>query len=307
MITTERLREELERTLPVRVVAPPTRIQRGYGNESWRVETDDGPLLIKVARPHLDPEKLRQSARAHRAAVAGGVPVPELLLVDPECAALDGRPVRVQRYVAGAHPSEVMITDEAVQRFFGSLGRTVAALHTVVADGFASRFGGRPSFATWGEYVAYRVPQIVGRVEAIGGLPGLDHGPLFARVLALAADVSPYVEPRLTHRDLYLDNILAGPDGTVAALIDFDIAEAWDPVADLVKLRWQVWPGLPQAAQESFLDAYADPLPERFEDRIWIAEVLELVNVVANGLASGGNPEFTGSARQRLDRVLAAA
>ncbi|GAB3758095.1 phosphotransferase family protein [Microlunatus parietis] len=306
MLISDRLRDHLERTLAVRVTAPPTRIARGYGNENWQFETDDGPMLIKVARPHLNPEKLRMAAGAHRAAAAAGVPVPELLHVDPECPALDGRSVRVQRYVEGRHPVEVMITDQAVRQFFRTLGETVATLHTVVADGFASRFGGRPSFARWADYVAYRVPQISGRLEAAGGLPGLDHRALFDRVLTLAEAVSPVVQPRLTHRDLYLDNILAGPDGGVVAVIDFDIAEAWDPLADLVKLRWQVWPDYPPAASETFLHAYATELPARFDDRIWIAEVLELVNYVANGLADGGKPEFTASARHRLDQVLAA-
>lgn len=306
MLISDRLRDHLEDTLAVRVTAPPVRIERGYGNENWRCETDGGPLLIKVARPHLGPEKLLRSAHAHRAAADAGVPVPELLHVEPECSVLDGRSVRVQRFLEGRHPAEVMINDETVRRFFATLGETVARLHTVVADGFASRFGGRPSFARWEEYLAYRVPQIIGRVEAAGGLPGLDHRALFDRVLALAEEVSPVVEPRLTHRDLYLDNILAGPDGRVVAVIDFDIAEAWDPLADLVKLRWQVWPDYPIVAEDAFLRAYASEPPPRFGDRVWIAEVLELVNYVANGLADGGKPEFTASARRRLDQVLAA-
>lgn len=306
MLISDRLREHLEQTLAVRVTAVSTRIERGFGNENWRFATDDGPMLIKVARPHLGPEKLLRSADAHRAAAEAGVPVPELLHVEPECVALDGRSLRVQRYLDGRHPAEVMINDETVRRFFATLGETVAKLHTVVADGFASRFGGRPSFARWFDYVAYRVPQIVGRLEAAGGLPGLDHRELFDRVLALAQEVSPVVEPRLTHRDLYLDNLLAAPDGSVVAVIDFDIAEAWDPLADLVKLRWQVWPEFPAVAEEEFLRTYASELPPRFQERIWIAEVLELVNYVANGLADGSKPAFTESARRRLDQVLAA-
>ncbi len=98
------------------------------------------------------------------------------------------------------------------------------------------------------------------------------------------------------HRDLYLDNLLAGPDGTLVALLDFDLAEAWDPAGDLVKLRWQVLPEFPAAA-DALMAGYTevDGLPPQFERRVWVTEVLELVNYAANALA-GDNQEFADSA-----------
>ncbi len=98
-------------------------------------------------------EKLSAAALAYRRAAAGGVPVPELLLMDLDGKAFGGRAVRVLRYLAGIHPSEVLINDEVVRRFFGSLGRTLARLHAVACEGFSSRVGGATSFPTWVEYV----------------------------------------------------------------------------------------------------------------------------------------------------------
>lgn len=50
----------------------------------------------------------------------------------------------------------------------------------------------------------------------------------------------PVVPPRLTHRDLHLDDVIATEDGRAAAIVDFDRAEARDPAADPVKPRRQI-------------------------------------------------------------------
>ncbi len=306
MLTSDRIQGYVEQQLAVTVIAPATRIQRGYGNENWRVPTDDGELLVKIALRDFGQEKLAAAARAHRRAAAAGVPVPDLLLVDLAGASFDGRAVRVLRYLAGSHPADVLITDDAVRQFFGSLGRTLARLHKVACEGFSSRVDGRPCFPSWAEYVDYRVPQIAQRVTTAGGIDAAGLLALLERARSIAAAVSPVVPPRVTHRDLYLDNLLAGPDGSLVAVLDFDAAEAWDPAVDLVKLRWQVLPEFPPAATEAFLAGYTtdDELPPLFERRVWVTEVLELVNVVANA-RTDGNQEFGDWALTRLKAVAA--
>lgn len=303
MPISDRVRAYVEQHLSVAVIDAPTKIARGYGNENWKVPTDDGDLLVKIARD-LGQDKLAAAAVAHHRAASGGVPVPDLLRVDLAGEAFDGRPVRVLRFLAGSHPAEVLITDEAVRRFFTSLGRTLARLHRVPCEGFSSRVGGATSFARWAEYVKYRVPQIAQRVAAVDGFGTLDPLALLDRARAVAAEVSPVVAPSIAHRDLYLDNLLAGPDGSLVAILDFDAAEAWDPAVDLVKLRWQVLPEYPPIAAEALLAGYTelDELPPQFERRVWVTELLELINVVANARAQG-NQEFGDSALNRLETV----
>jgi aminoglycoside phosphotransferase (APT) family kinase protein len=303
MPISDRIRAYVEQHLSVAVIDEPTKIDRGYGNENWKVPTDDGDLLIKIARD-LGPDKLAAAAVAHRRAAAGGVPVPELLRVDLAGEAFDGRPVRVLRFLAASHPAEVLITDDAVRRFFTSLGRTLALLHRVPCEGFSSRVGGVTSFAGWAEYVDYRVPQIAQRVAAVDSFGAVDPISLLDRARAVATEVSPVVAPSITHRDLYLDNLLAGPDGSLVAILDFDAAEAWDPAVDLVKLRWQVLPEYPLIAAEALLAGYTklDDLPPQFERRVWVTEMLELINVVANARAQD-NHEFGDWALNRLEAV----
>lgn len=138
--------------------------------------------------------------------------------------------------------------------FFTSFGSAVAKLHSAACEGFSSRVGGAsiaPTFPTWADYVAYRVPQILGRAVKTNLYSPTEWNEIFDQAMHLVERVSPVVEPRLTHRDLYLDNVLAGPDYRVAAIVDFDNAEPWDVAADWVKLRWQVFPRYAGAA-----DAY---------------------------------------------------
>jgi aminoglycoside phosphotransferase (APT) family kinase protein len=58
-----------------------------------------------------------------------------------------------------------------------------------------------------------------------------------AGILDAVFNVDQFVRPTLVHRDLNLDNLLADEDGNLAAILDFDQAEAWEPMADRLKLE----------------------------------------------------------------------
>ena len=108
------------------------------------------------------------------------------------------------------------------------------------------------------------------------------------------------VTPALCHRDLHLGNVLATPDGHLAAVLDFDGAEAWDPAIDVVKLRWLVFPDH-EGAADAFARGYG-PFPPRWDERVRLVELLELTNTVANAVADG-DEAFERSARARLAAV----
>lgn len=300
-VNAEQVRAFVANGLSLRVVAPPHRFPRGFGNDNWRVPTADGDLVVKIARPQLPGEKLLAAARAHRLAAGVGVPVPELIMVDASCDMLGGRSVRVQEYCPGEHPGAALHSAAAIATFYQSVGHAVARLHSVRLASFSSRVGGGPSFPTWGAYVERRVGQIMARVEAVGGVPDVDHGALLDRAVTSAAEVSSVVLPTLTHRDLYLDNLLVAPDGAVAAMLDFDLAEVWDPVVDLVKLRWLVEPVHPGAVA-AFWEGYR-VVPDLLAQRLWVVEIMELVNTIANAVAN--DLSQAKSAQARLAVVLA--
>jgi aminoglycoside phosphotransferase (APT) family kinase protein len=276
----------------------------GWGNENWRVVTDEGAsFLVKISDP-VDRGKVAATRGAYDRAEAAGVPTPRLVRFDPACERLDGWTVRVLTWVEGRNPVDVLTGREATDRFFAGLGGAVAALHGEEEPAFSSRLdGSKPRFERWDGYVAYRLPQVVERARSGGRFADDELDGMAAEIRDLAALVSPAVRPALCHRDLHLDNLLARPDGSLAAVLDFDSAEPWDPAVDVVKLRWLVFPRY-EGAEAAFDRTYfgAGGRPARWDERVRLVDLLELVNTVANADGTG-DPTYEGRARARLAAV----
>jgi aminoglycoside phosphotransferase (APT) family kinase protein len=276
------------------------RIERGFGNENWRATTPDGDVVVKVGLADTDAAKWTASTRAQSLAAAAGVPVPNMLAFTPACDALGGRVVRIIEFVDGVHP-EAVLADPAVARaFFADFGAVLGRLHAVPWHAFSSRLdGSAPEFATWAEYVEYRLPQIEARGADLLA-PG-EFAYIAAIVRETVAAVSAVVTPSLTHRDLYFDNLLVRPDGHLVAVLDWDGAEAWDPAIDLVKPRCQMFPVARADAVEAFWAAY--PALERLEERLVVVDLLEQANAVANARIMG-NQEYEHRCRRWLGQAL---
>ena len=277
----------------------------GWGNENWRVETTSGERFIVKLGPPASAAKWQATGLAAAVAADRGIPVPEVVHADPSCAAAGGWVVRILRWIDAHPPEDVLRKPEATARFFTEVGAAVRTLHDHPVEGFTSRLdGSAPSFARWDGYVAHRWPQIRARCEAAGAFAEGDLDGFEREVRELAAQVSEVAEPACCHRDLHLGNLLATSDGHLAAILDFDGAEAWDPAIDVVKLRWLVFPNFDGSA-EHFAAGYG-AWPARWEERVLLVELLELVNTVANAVATG-DAAFERSARRRLAEVRGGA
>ena len=273
----------------------------GWGNENWRVEIAAGDRFVLKLGPPGSAAKWEATRMAYAAAGDRGLPVPELVHVDLSCEAVGGWVVRILRWIDAHAPHEVLTTPEARARFFTEVGAARRALHGHPVDGFSSRLdGSAPTFSGWDGYVGDRWVRVRARAEAASAFDGAELDDLEAQILELAGTVGGVATPALCHRDLHLDNLLATADGHLAAVLDFDGAEAWDPACELVKLRWLVFPHHEHAA-EHVADGYGT-WPACWDERVRLAELLELSNVVANAVATG-DAGFERSARARLALV----
>ena len=74
----------------------------------------------------------------------------------------------------------------------------------------------------------------------------------------------------------------ASPEGGLGAILDFDIAEAWDPVADFFKLQHWIFDEHPTFG-DWFAEGYGDPkvVWPGFTLRLGVVYVIELVNMLA--------------------------
>lgn len=293
--------------LGTRGVSEPRQTEHGFGNENWLVAVDGRDLLVKITPPDGHPvDKLVAAAAASRMAQSAGVPVPREVLLAPQCDVFGGATTRIQEYLPGYHPEQVLQNPNAVARFFGSLGDAVALLHSIRCEAFASRVGGEPRFATWYQYIAYRAPQIVARAQAVGAYDEYYLQATVERLLSAAEELSPEVEPRLCHRDLSLHNVLVNAHGEVVALLDFDLAEPWDRAVDMVKLTWGMFPnfaGSERIYRQRYFDRGIEP--DKWAQRVWVASVVELLNAVPNAIRAR-DPRYEQSARRRLTEVLQA-
>lgn len=277
------------------------RIERGHAHQNWRIRSRGRDLLVKVSKPGHALAKLESATRSWHRASAAGVAVPELLVVAPKHEPAGGRTVRILEWLPGQHPYEVVTDPERMERFFSGFATELARFHGVECEAFSSRVGGTPSFDSWARYVEYRCAQIRERGKGSRLLPEPRLHDLLDEAVQLARRVSPVVRPSLTHRDLYLDNLLAAPDGSFAGLLDLDLTEAWDPMADLVKPRWQIFDEFP-GSEAIFRTAYRAVRDDVVlaDERLRLAAILELGNQVINAELDGEDAH----ARSGHDRLL---
>lgn len=273
------------------------RILQGWGNESWIAETALGRLVVKVGLPEADVTKWRAAATGLALARSADLPVPDLLAFVDAADEVDGRILRVFSYIPGS-----IARVDAPESFFRELGAEVRRLHSIPQPQFTSRVGG-DGFDRWSDFLDHRWDAVLGRVAQAEIDPTL-----VARVKtlasSLAADVDEVATPKLCHRDLYLDNVLVDENGSLVALLDFDMVEVWDPTVEFFKLEWFVFDPRP-AARAAFMEAYlaGGSLPPMFEQRVRLASIVELMNHAASWRLSG-KPEIADEALDRLARLV---
>jgi aminoglycoside phosphotransferase (APT) family kinase protein len=201
------------------------RAAAGMSDEgAWFATAPDGaPVVLKWFPDETVAERYAVLLPGLDELRSRGVPVPEY----PHVLAVDGWTLSAQQVLPGAsvrNPSRAMVEQvaECVAAMAGVAcplpapdlrpwGESVVHTLTVGVDGWAMheplRTGGRRSAA------------VLDRVEAVG------------------ADADPAWFPTdgLVHLDLHTDNLLAGDDGTLTGIIDWEGACAGDPRFDLVR------------------------------------------------------------------------
>ena len=247
----------------------------GRSNLTFSV-TDGAGARYALRRPplsHVLPtaHDMRREFRVISALQATAVPVPRALGLceDPE---VNGPPFYVMEFVDGhivrdAATAERAL-DEAARRNAGrSLAETLAALHAVDVDEVGlGDFGKRDGYIErqlrrWSEQ--FHNSQV----------EGVDTASIVEEVHdRLAADVPPQTGAAIVHGDYRLDNTVLADDGSVRAVLDWEICTLGDPLADLGLLMvYWTEPG-DVAALVGVTPTTVAGFPTRAEMRSWYAD-----------------------------------
>lgn len=295
----ERLARDVLGSTPVDVEHHPV----GFGGENWKLRDDAGRRYVVKIGDWTNEAKWRSSHVAYELATAAGLPVPELV----HQGELDAHLVRIFTWIDGQSAMTVEPDDPARSaHLLGSVGEAVRTLHSIKRDGFSSRLdGSSPSFASWKDYIDYRLSQIRRRCEATAAVDThvLNHACDVAT--ALAAEVNDSAKPVLCHRDLHPGNLIVDDDGALVGMIDWDAAESWDRAGDWFKLEYELLRAHPDG--EALLAvAYLgdDEVPQQWNERRRLVHIIETLNILPNAMLKGWTTDFAERARSHLDQLL---
>jgi aminoglycoside phosphotransferase (APT) family kinase protein len=208
-------------------------IAGGHSNLTLRVTGADGARYV-LRRPPLGHvlASAHDMGREHRiihALQGTAVPVaPALGFCDD--VAVNGAPFYVMGFVDG-HVIRDRETAEDVLSYDGrrhaseSIVDTMAAIHAVDLDDVGLADLGRHE-----GYIARQLKRWYGQwnVQKTRELPSIDR--VHDLLLARAPEQGP---ASIVHGDYRLDNCMVGDDGTVVAVLDWEICTLGDPMADL--------------------------------------------------------------------------
>ena len=226
-------------------------IAGGHSNLTFSVTDDRGERWV-LRRPPLGQvlATAHDMAREHRIISALGpteVPVPPTVgLCTDE--SVNGAPFYVMEFVDGrvvrGEQDAAALTPEQRRRAGESLVDVMAAIHSVDVDAVGLGDLGRKE-----DYIARQLKRWYSQFQASDsqvegglGLPAVHD--VHDR---LASSIPAQQGAAIVHGDYRLDNCMLAPDGSVQAVLDWEICTLGDPLAD-VGLLWVYWSDPDQGA-----------------------------------------------------------
>lgn len=260
---TQDLEHALSSVLGGATVGALVRLTGGASRETWRFSANGEPMVLQRQRGGAVRE-MGTEASVLRAAHAGGVPVPELVVDGSHSAAL-GNPFMIVRAVEGETIARKIQRDDeyarARTRLTSDMGRALAALHRIPVEN-------APGLEDDDQVAYYR------RVLDETRQPH----PVFEVAFRwLEANRPPSAGRTIVHGDFRLGNVMVNADG-LAAVLDWELAHIGDPMEDLGWLCVRAWrfgganPVAGIGAYEELFDAYESagaPRPDAGTVRWW--------------------------------------
>jgi homoserine kinase type II len=226
--------EEIARAYGLGAVREVRGIAAGSVNSNYALECEGGRFFLRIYEEQ-DAAGAAAEARILSALEARGVKTPAPLAVNADWVTrVAGKPVAVFPWREGGMRCQASVTVEDARRVGAELGR----VH-VAGEGIAVGEG------------RFRVEDLYGRIDSIAGAADAT---LASQAPVLKTKLDEWTKKRaartvpegLIHGDLFRDNVLWKPDGSIAALLDFESTSRGRFVFDLMVtvLAWAFGEGL---------------------------------------------------------------
>jgi aminoglycoside phosphotransferase (APT) family kinase protein len=218
----DELRERCAQYVKVRGIAPLT---GGSSSLTFTLDTDDGPVVLKVAPPGLAPVRNRDVLRQARLlrALASRARVPEVLFDDA-----GDPPFFAMSFVAGECVEPILDQSRDPENFARVRARAFDAIDVLAAlhqlDPAAVGLGDEPVVSLGDEIDRW--------TRAFSTVPEEWQGNYEQVAAALHASIPAPLPPVVNHGDYRLGNTLCDGDH-VTAIIDWEIWSLGDPRVDL--------------------------------------------------------------------------
>ena len=220
------LAASLSRVLGGAAITDLTRLTGGASRETWSFVADSRPLIVQRQRGG-DVRDMATEFSVLRAALAAGVPVPEVITASTDVSDL-GAAYMVLSRVAGETIARKILRDDAFatarEHLTSQLAHALAALHSIDPNTV-------PSLQPTDQIQQYR-----------DVLDTLAHPhPTFELAFRWLHEHRPDSgNVRVVHGDFRLGNIMVGPHG-LRAVLDWELAHLGDPMEDLGWLCVKAW------------------------------------------------------------------
>lgn len=217
----------------------PRLVEGGTLNWNYRVETPGGPVFARCHRPELDVQRIRAEHAIIAFAAESGVPValPLVGASGSTTTVTAGNAWAIFPWVNGrtARRGQTTPAEAAV------LGEMHGRIHAAFAGHPAS--SGAQFTMLWDKTQSLSVLEQAATLAEQRDMPAsVQDAIAFQRTLLAATPLAPpsafaSLPCQLTHGDYHNEQVLLGVDGTVAAVVDWELAQvtarAWEVVRSL--------------------------------------------------------------------------
>ncbi|MDR7071363.1 phosphotransferase [Fictibacillus barbaricus] len=215
----EHLKDEAESLFRFKILRS-VPIKRGWLNQKWKIETNQGTFLLKQYNPErfkkYDLQTIQIALETQNRAFQNGIRCPELLEHEGNLLHTSGKGelFTVMCFMEG----DLIKPGEATYQQMESLGEVVGKLHKLFNEGYM------PARSE----TLFKIPPVSERLQHWHSTLDKcmdDQRPLFLLQKEATAKLKDsdfeYLTPGWCHRDLWVDNLLFSSE-SVSAILDFD-------------------------------------------------------------------------------------